>query len=623
MSKKDETDPIIEVQSSINDLKNQLKRQAAQLNPIVANINDPNNWFYPQWGPPVGPKEFIESEKYYGNKFHGQIWPWVIETMEQVFCGEYYAPKYNTVAIAGGKGSGKSYLMGVVDAYLWYWILSFKDFGSYIKSQGASFDKDAAISLLGMAPTKRQAKEIVFQNAAKFISKVQVFKDRKWLPKDDTKSELIYQDETGFNKLVIFPGNSSETVSLGYNIFGGIIDEADFWGQKTKDPVVEIYNEMNSRRKTRFNNMGMVMLISSAKVDGSFFNNFEVDAVKDPTIFFKRISTYDCNPMYITLPRYDLKVKVEKGDGKFVDKILRPPLAWAPLYEKDLANCLKDFDAIPPVAGSPFYKDVMLLMSKFNKDRVDPFPDLGQDISETPNDIVRRMPENFKGDPSATYRIHVDLAQGNMIKGQCGCGFAMVHKVTMPPPQFYKVVLDMGIRFKAPRDKEIQVSEVLALIRFLRDERHFNINYVTFDQYQSLQAIQTINAWGVGIQADKLAVGYKEHAYLKTLIYTGQFDFFEDSNLLFELKRLEDYGEEVDHGPASFKDEADAVAGACYSASALEASTSEAEVVEKPLPRASIVMTRRGGGGGAAPNPRTPGMYRNNPGYVAKYRRGF
>ena len=618
MAKKtDETDPHIEVVSSLNDLRSQLKKEAAKLNP-QGEVDTCDGIFYPEYGPPVGPKEFIESEKFYGNKFHGQIRPWVIETMEQVFSGKYYAPIFNTVAISAGKGAGKSYMMGIMNAYLWYWLLSFKDFGKYIKTQGASFDSDATISLLGMAPNKRQAKGIVFENTAKFINKVRAFRERGWLPKEDTKSELIYE-LNGFPKLIVFPGNSSETFSLGYNIFGGVIDEADFWAQQQKDPVEEIYNEMYNRRKTRFGNAGVIMLISSAKVDGSFFQNFEYKAEKDSTIFFKRKSTYDCDPVLITLPRYELKIKHEKGDGTLQDIILRPPQAWKPLYDKDPGTCLKDFDAIPPVAGAPFYKDVILLLSKRNLNRIDPFPDLGQDVPETPNDIARRMPDNFRGDPTATYRIHVDLAQGNMIRGQCGCGFAMVHKVAATAPNF-KIVLDMGVRFKAPANKEIQVDEVLDLIKFLREERGFNINYVTFDEYQSMQPRQTINSWGNGIQADKLSVGYKEHAYLKTLIYTGCFDFYEDTNLLFELKRLEDYGDTVDHGPASFKDEADAVAGACYSASALEASTGDPEA-EKPLARAPITMTRRAG---PTANPsRIPGAYRNAPNTVAKYRRGF
>jgi hypothetical protein len=142
----------------------------------------------------------------------------------------------------------------------------------------------------------------------------------------------------------------------------------------------------------------------------------------------------------------------------------------------------------------------------------------------------------------------------------------MCHKEA-DPRLSYKVVLDLAVRFKAPKGKEVDMLEILNFIRWLKESRNFNIDKVTMDQYQSVFPIQQINAWNIGICAEQLKVGYKEHIYLKNLINQGQMDLYEDNNLLFELKRLEDFITSVEAGPTSHKDEADAVAGAAFSTS--------------------------------------------------------
>jgi hypothetical protein len=514
--------------------------------------------------------------------------------MMQIFSGEYYAPRYNTAAIFAGKGSGKSYFTGIANSYLYYWINSFKSFKAYLATKGSSFDDSATITIVGMAQHSRQAKEIVFDYTAKFINQVKAFYDRGWLPDPSIKSELQYtytDAKTGakFKKLCIIPGNSSESFALGYNLFAAIIDEAAFWKEKLRDPVEAIYNELENRRRTRFADNGIIILISSANVDGDFVEQFESKALTDPSIYFTRHSTYDCKPEYFSMPRFEFKTKRERADGTIQEVILHPPEAWKIHYETNPDRALKDYDAISSVAGRPFYADFMLLMSKINKDRTDPCPDLGLDQAESPDDIARRLPEEFKGIPGASYRVHIDLAKGNMFKGQCGCGFAMTHK--QADPAFgYKIFLDLAVRFKAPSNKEIQIPEVLSLLKHLKEVRGFNIDLVTFDQWNSLQAIQTINGWP-GWRAEELSVDRKEHVYLKNLIYSGQFDFYNDKNLLFELKRLEDFDTTIEHAINAFKDEADAVAGACFNAAALSATKDNGKVKEEMKPRCMHIVS--------------------------------
>lgn len=593
-----------ELLSRLNSLKSKIKTKEEKLrgSPVA------NELFW--YEPPVSPKEFIESDRFLGNKARGgYIRPWVIETMEEIFSyGPYYLPKYQTAAIICGKGSGKSYLTALMNCYMTYQILSFKSFTTFLHTDGATtkLDPTTTLMLIGMAKSTKQAKEIVFDTTKKFIHQVAAFRERGWLPNPDVTTELQYstKNEFGedFKKLLIVPGNSSETFAVGFALYGGVIDEAGLFREKRKDPVETIYNELNFRRHSRFGANGIITLISSATTEDVFIEKLYAQASKDNSIFALRKSTYDCDPKYFLSERFSLTASYETGDGQIKKTELNPPKELKMMYEFNLHQALRDINGIPSLVGAPFYPDFVLLTSKINKDRIDPCPDAGKDKSETPNDVMQKLPEWFRGIPGCKYRIHGDLAKGAIVDNQCGLGLAMVHKIA-DPHLGYKVKLDLAVRFKAPTGHEIQIDSVLALIKWLKEARGFDIDYVTFDQWNSLMPIQTIESWHNGMHAGELKVGYKEHTFLKTLALTGQFDWYEDTNLLFELKRLEDFGDSVDHSPTSFKDEADAVAGAVYSVAALEP---DVEII-KPRATMPVLMPRITGS--SRPG-LPPGLYR-------------
>lgn len=620
------TEPTIEVSSSILDLRARLKKQAE----AITDFTTPSS-YWGEFGAPVCPREFIESDRYFGNNTTKNCYAWVVDTIEEICSGEDFSPKYTTVAIMAGKGSGKSFLSGMLLTYLWYWYLSFKPggFSAWLKKHGADFDDSQTVMFLGMAKHAKQAKDIIFNNVGKFINQVQIFRSRQWLPDPMITSQLEYNVKdpaTGFKnrRLVTVPGNSSATFALGFHCFSSCTDEAAFFREKRKDPVEDLYNELHIRRQTRFGNNGVNVLISSPNIDGDFFSSFESKSDKDPLVYFKRVSYYDCKPTFIGSPRFEFKCKHERGDGTVEDIILHPPLELKPVYDTNPIQALKDFDAIPSLAGKPFYPDYMMLISKVNRTRKDPCPDLGMEKSETPNDIARRLADNndFTSIPGASYVIHCDLAKGDMVAGQCGVGFAMVHKL-IDEKMLYRVILDLSVRFKAPSNQEIQHKEILDLIKFLKVEKGFDIKIVSFDQSQSISMIQEINSWKLGITAKEQGVNYKEHSHMKHLVYSGQFDFFDDINLIYELKRLEDYGTSID--TSAFMDEADAAAGACFSSSAVEGDEDKKEV-QKPRALNGVVVGRGGGSAIARIDHQTTNITpRKNYGsdFTPRYRQGF
>lgn len=515
---------------------------------------------------PVPPEEFIYSEEYYGDeKFertHGrrEIWPWVYEEMTEIFSGPHHAPKYNTVIEIAGIGSGKSSLSGMVFAYMTYWLHCLR-----VPARYFNLIEDSTIAFVNLAPSAMTAKKVVFDKVKKTIARIPFFERNKWEPDPRVQSELVFKKKS----INIVPGNSSSTFTLGYDFFGGVIDESCFFVTSSHDPVEEMYNNLNRRRYSRFKSNGLIMMISSAGSEGVFVEQFAEEHRNDPKVFFRRQSLYDCDPYYDNKPRFQITITRDLHNGEMETIELNPPEELRSEYEKNQSRALREFDGIPSHTMDPFYLpgDWERVLTHLNKTRSDPFPDKGKDdkqkvIPVLPNHLVSGLPDNFKGLDGAEYYCHCDLAKGDVSAGNCAAGFAMAHKENDAESGDVKVVLDLSVRFIAEPGHSIDPKSVRDLIHHLKHIRGFNIMSATYDQWQSEESI--IRLKEQGIFSSRVAIGYDQHTMVKDLATTGQLDMYFDSFLLQELKGLEDKITKVEPSVNGSKDEADAVAGAVW-----------------------------------------------------------
>jgi hypothetical protein len=103
---------------------------------------------------PVSPEEFLSSDGFYGDaefeRRNGrrEIWPWIYEEMQEVFSGPHYAPKYTTVVEIAGVGAGKSACVGVVFAYMAYWLHCLRKPASYF-----NLIEGSTIAFVNLAPS--------------------------------------------------------------------------------------------------------------------------------------------------------------------------------------------------------------------------------------------------------------------------------------------------------------------------------------------------------------------------------------------------------------------------------------------------------------------------------------
>jgi phage terminase large subunit-like protein len=150
--------------------------------------------------------------------------------------------------------------------------------------------------------------------------------------------------------------------------------------------------------------------------------------------------------------------------------------------------------------------------------------------------------------------MHIDLS----LVSDC-TGIALCHR------DKELVNVDLLLKIRPPKDGEIDLAEIVGLVRELQ-ARHFFIKKCTFDQFQSASSIQELNK--LGIVSERLSVDKDMAAYetLKEALYTKHIRMYRSQDLFDEMMRLELVeGKKVEH-PArgEGKDLSDALAGAVF-----------------------------------------------------------
>lgn len=173
-------------------------------------------------------------------------------------------------------------------------------------------------------------------------------------------------------------------------------------------------------------------------------------------------------------------------------------------------------------------------------------------------------------DPEKEYYIHVDLALV-----QDNAALALAHVDSFKAFKYGQTVLDPAphlvvdlVRYWKPgKDRPLDFSDIREFIISLR-RKGFNICKVTFDRWQSMQIIQSLNE--IGIFAEKLSVARDHYNELAVILSENRLIGPEEKVLIKELKTIivNDKGK-IDHPGRTGNDLADAVCGAVFNAATL------------------------------------------------------
>lgn len=481
---------------------------------------------------------------------------------------------YSKAMITGGIGIGKTTVASIVLPYLAHWVLCLKDPQGFFNLLPGS-----RIAFMQMSTSESQAKEVVFGDIKARIDYSPWFSSK--YPWDRSfKNQIRFPQKD----IWILPGDSAETTFEGYNILGGILDEADSHKvTQNKDYAEQGYTTIHSRIASRFGEKGFLLVIGQMKRGNGFAAKKYAEFKKDPKAYAVRMAIWDSfgwhTPAYLNPDGsrnsflYDSKRKEIVPPGAAFagnENIIEIPK----VYEGDFINnpekALRDLAGIPPLTGSPFIS-LTYKITEARERWLARYAGL-----ETPVDPEGRLAKWFYAQDSLRRAGHIDLAYSG--DGDA-LGFAMGHvpeMVTIEGELKPYIVIDFLLRIHAPAGREIFLGDVRRMIYDLRDERKFRLTKVTMDGFQSTDTRQQLERRRIAteiVSVDKQILPYHD---LREALYENRIDIPkymvrlrpEDTSYteiaVKELEELVDNDQKIDHPDGGSKDVADAIAGVVF-----------------------------------------------------------
>ena len=536
------------------------------------------------------PREFFTNPHYTGT-VGAYIWPKVLDEIARMNDGSYVE-----VVATGGIGAAKTSVAICSQLYQLYNLMTF--YNPHVPF-GLKPTDEIVIVFQSMRFT--QAKEVAYDRFKAMVDECPYFTGRFAYDKD-IKSQLRFQ-----NHITVKPVAGNEAATIGQNVIGGILDEVNFMEsvEKSKkdadggvyEQAVTLYNSIARRRESRFMTRGqlpgLLCLVSSKRYRGQFTDKKAEEAVTN-----KRIYVYDKRiwdvvsdakfEMMYTDEWFEVFVGDEHRKPYMVDKahpapkdeqelVMSVPVEHEHDFAADLLKALRDIAGISTTALHPFIMDPARVVesfdchnSIFSREECD-FDILGLKIY--PKEFVNPKEPRF---------IHVDLA---ISRDSCGfgigyvTGFEPVRRGPTPIPKedgtpgkderpvemLPRIHIDGLLEIRPPRGGEISFAKIRDII-YLLTKLGLNIQWITFDSFQSTDSKQILNQRGYktgDASLDKDTYGYE---MLKTAFYDGRLDAPPHVKCLRELLRLErdEKKDKVDHRANESKDVADALAGVVY-----------------------------------------------------------
>lgn len=486
--------------------------------------------------------------------------------------------KYRWAMFTGAIGIGKTTMASVILPYMVHWVLCLKDPQDFYDLLPGS-----RIAFMQMSTSEDQAKETVFGDIKARIEHSPWFRDN--YPFDPK-----FTNQLRFEKDIwVLPGNSAETTFEGYNILGGILDEADSHKvTKDKDYAEQGWDTINSRIDSRFQDRGFLLTVGQMKKANGFakkkYDELRKDSEESHTV---RMTIWESMgwDKYLNADGtrnsfwYDVKRKeiVPTGAATLIsagnENLLEIPNVYRKNFENKPEKALRDLAGIPPAAGDPFIGLTYKIDEAVERWQ-ERYDNIGSPVDSDP--VRPKFASWFVASDSLKRAAHLDLAYSG--DGDA-LGLAMGHVAEVIDIEGEKkpyIVFDFLLRMKAPPGTEIMLQDIRRLIYDLKDERRFKLRTVTMDGFQSTdtrQQLQKRRFLTEYVSVDRSKLPYED---LRDAIYENRIEFPPYYTYLNkgdaepvqvavkELMELEEGDKKIDHPVSGSKDLADAMAGVVF-----------------------------------------------------------
>lgn len=548
---------------------------------------------------PVGIDEFLHNPKYLGRGLINDegkftVYPYWVEILKKIFPDPLKPAKYNTLALTGAIGLGKSFEAVLVGLYELYRMLCLKDPYLYYGLQ--PIDK---ITFALMNITLDAAEGVAWD---KFQ---QLAQSSEWFMAHGTLSKSQNPQWSPGKKIELICGSQSRHI-IGRAVFWVFFDEVSFQPNsdvaKQKEKAKLLVNTAAARMQSRFmkgeNNPTILVLASSKRTEQSYMETF-IQGKKDRE---SKTTLVVDEPQWVIRTDKDSpnKFKVAVG-SKYLSSEVLPlnisekeldavrsrgyqiidvPMGYYENFIEDIDVALTDIAGISTTSSNRYLSGPRLAaieldtyQNAFTKEIIE--------VGNAPDDDaqyynffdISRIPPELKSKP---LYVHLDMS----ISGdKTGIGGVFVRGKKQPKPDepvskdlLYTVAFNVSV--KAPRGYQVSFEKNRQFIRWLR-QQGFNVKGVSSDTFQSADLQQTLKAEKFNteiisvdrVDSDRIC---KPYQYFRNAIYEQRIDLYKTVLLKEELIGLErdNNSGKIDHSANGInsKDSADGVCGAIWNA---------------------------------------------------------
>lgn len=245
---------------------------------------------------PIIPIEQWINDSYYVGPDVTNIYPFWKEKAIDIF-SRPLEDKINEIILTGAIGTGKSTFAVLCVLRVIYELSCYEHIAALFNLFGVS-----RIAFAYLSVTKEQAQNTGFALMTEWLDSIPYFKE-KFKRKDKLDSMLIWPQE----RMIVTYGSVANHF-LGMNLFGSILDEANFFAGRSKEDadikmnskVSSLYTQIMTRSESRFIingiNYSLSILVSSSTVESSFTEERIEKAKNNKHTYIVSPSLWDVKP---------------------------------------------------------------------------------------------------------------------------------------------------------------------------------------------------------------------------------------------------------------------------------------------------------------------------------------
>lgn len=549
---------------------------------------------------PVSVEEFLHNSNYLGNGLIDEegrftIFPYWENLLKEIYPDPIQPAKYNTLALTGAIGLGKSTVAVIIGCYELYRMMCLKNPYTHYGLMPTDLITFAVLNI-----TMDAAKGVAWSKLQSLIQSSKWFLDRGTVSKSDIPEwkppkgiELIY-------------GSQSRHI-IGRAVFWAFADEVSFQPnqdvEKQKEKARTLINTASARMQSRFMkgdiNPTILCLASSKRTEQSFMETFiegkkkneskTTKVVDEPQWIIrtdknsKRTFTVAVGNKY--LDSEVLPLGISEEDRNYYRNrgysLLEVPIGYYENFIDNIDIALTDIAGISTSNVTRYISGSRLasikkpeLQNIFTKDIIE----VGNGIDDTAQyyDFIDLNRLNRKLLDRPLF-IHLDMSISGDKTGIAGVWIKgkkpHVEGSTESKELFYTLAFSVAV--KAPKGHQVSFEKNRQFIRWLRNQG-FAIKGISADSFQSADLLQQLSAENFKTDiisvdridsASRICIPYQT---FKSAIYEQRLEMYDSPLLTEEIIGLErDNNGKIDHGPSGInsKDISDAVCGALFNAS--------------------------------------------------------